>query len=118
MFTLNSSIKVTPDEIHKVIGDHNLHIYQNIWHYSFNDIFQLTNFKLERKKDGRIILYSRAYNSFSPFLMYTNIDSNLFIKKENALQGEFDQGNENYRHLFWFLKTNSFNNFLEKRSKT
>ena len=102
MFKLNNSINVTPDEITKVVRDHNLHIYQNIWHYSFNDIFQQVNFKFERRKGGIEVLYSRAYNSFSPLLIYTNTDSNLLVKENHSTQSEYDQSNENYRHVFWF----------------
>ena len=109
-------MNIPPSEIHKVINDYNLHIYQNIWHYSFNEIFQWTNFKFEKREKAQI-LYSRAYNSFSPLLFYTNDDSKIYIKEENAIQNDYDQDNENYRHIFWQLKIASFNNFLERRSK-
>jgi len=111
-------MNITAGELHKVIEDYNLHIYQNIWHYTFNDIFQQTNFKLEKTKNGIITLYSRPYNSFSPLLTYINVDSDVYLIENNAIQGKYEQSNEDYRHVFWFLKTVSFNDFLERRSKS
>ena len=118
MFMLNNKMNIAPGDVSKVVNDNNLHIYQNIWHYSFNNIFQQVNFKFEKTKDGTITLYSEPHNQFCPLLIYTNTDKKLLLKGKNAVQNEFDQTNENYRQVFWFLKITTFNNFLERRSKT
>ena len=117
MFNFDKTIIIKPTEIIKVITDHNLHIYKNIWHYSFNNDFQKNDFRFEKKKNGTKILYSNAYNSFSPLLIYTNVDSDLFLKVRNAFQDSFDELNKNYRHVFWYLKTITFKSFLERRSE-
>jgi len=117
VFISNNKMNISPGEVLKVVKDNNLHIYQNIWHYSFNDIFQNANFKYEKVKDGTITLYSEPHNQFSPLLIYTNSDKNFFLRERNAIQNEFDQTNEKYRQVFWFFRTTTFNNFLERRSK-
>ena len=114
---LSNKMNITPSEVSKVVNDNNLHIYQNIWHYSFNDDFQQVNFKFEKTKNGIITLYSEPHNQFCPLLIYTNTNQKLLLKERNAIQNEFEQ-NKNYRKVFWFLKTTTFNNFLERRSKT
>ena len=110
-------MNITPGDVSKVVNDNNLHIYQNIWHYSFNNIFQQVNFKFEKVKDGTITLYSQPHNQFCPLLIYTNTDKKNLLEEKNAIQNEFDHTNEKYRQVFWFLKTTTFNNFLEKRSR-
>ena len=83
MFMLNTKMNIASAEVSKVINDNNLHIYQNIWHYSFNDIFQQRNFKFEKSKDGTITLYSESHNQFSPLLIYTNTDEKFLLKEKN-----------------------------------
>ena len=117
MINLNSSLIIKANEIKKVIAEHNLQIYKNIWHYSFNDDFQNIDFKFIRKKNEPKILYSTAYNSFSPLLIYSDSNSDIILKEMNAIQNSFDSLNKNYRHIFWYLKFNDFHDFLEKRSK-
>lgn len=118
MLNFYKSINIKPFEINKVINDYNLHIHKNIWHYSFNAIFQQADFKFVKMKNGVKVLYSRAHNQFSPLLAYTNVDSEIFLKETNAILNSFNELNENYRQIFWFLGINSFHNFLERRSNT
>lgn len=117
MLNFYKPIKIKPNEIHKVIGDHNLRIYKNIWHYSFNEVFQQTDFKFVKMKDGVKILYSKAHNQFSPLLIFSNTESNIALKETNAIQSEFNEENENKRNVFWFLKTLTLQSFLERRTK-
>ncbi len=118
MFSSNKITKVKPNEIQKVIEDYNLHICKNIWHYSFNDEFQKNSFSFGKRKNGEVVLYSKAYNVFAPLLIYTNSDEIIYIQKDNAAQGAFDHKNETSRNVFWFLRTTTFNDFLERRSKS
>ena len=117
ILNLNKPMIVKPSEINKVIEDYNLRIYKNIWHYSYNSKYQLLNFKFEDRKDGTKILYSKSRNIFAPLLIYTNSDSEILLKEDNAIQNPVDQENLLYRHAFWFLKVDTFNAFLERRSK-
>jgi hypothetical protein len=110
-------INIKASEIQKVISDYKLHIYKNIWHYSFNDEFQQNEFKLAKAKDDLKFLYSKAHNQFSPLLVYTNADSRISLKVKNAIISEFNEGDEDYRNIFWFLEIQSFHQFLERRSK-
>ncbi len=118
MLILNKLINIQASEKDKVIQDYNLHIYKNIWHYSFNDNFRRNNFQLEKNSNGQVILFSKAYHIFAPTLIYTNHNKEVLLKKNNALSCEFNPTNKNYRHVFWFLKTTNFNDFLTRRSKT
>ena len=118
MLNLDKPKIIKPQEIRNIINDNNLHIYKDIWHYSYNEKYQQVKFNFEERKDGIKILYSKSRNIFAPLLIYTNSDSDFILEKDNAIQNEVDQENLIYRHAFWFLKINSFHDFLERRSKS
>ncbi len=116
MTNIDKTIFVKPCEISKVIGDYNLHIYKNIWHYSFNESFQCADFKFKEMANGENILYSSAYNQFSPSMIYVNAKSKVFLQEANAIQKEYDPKNKAKRSIYWFLRTDTFYLFLDRRS--
>ena len=101
--------KISQEEVVELIKKYNLKIYKSIWHYSFNDIFK-KNFYLKKKGDT-INLFSKSLNIFCPPLIYTNNDK-VVIKTGNVLTEPYDSKNEARRSVFWYLRTNSFQDFL------
>lgn len=113
-----SKIIINPNEVKKVVGDYDLKVYKNIWHYSFNEMFWKNTFELNKTENGDIFLYSESHNQFSPLLVYTNNLVDVRILKNNNLLDAYNIHDESKRNIYWFLRINSFKDFLERRSKT
>jgi hypothetical protein len=107
--------KISSDKAAELVKEYNLKIYKNIWHYSFNEVFKREFFL--KKKDGIINIFSNPLNQHCPVLLYTNDVDKATVKITNLVDGAFDSKNETPRRVFWYLKTNSFQNFLERNTK-
>lgn len=118
MYLEKSKILIKSSEVNKVISDHNLKIYRNIWHYSFNEMFWKKDFEFNKLENGDIFLHTEAHNQFSPLLLFTNSLIDVKIQKNNHLLENYIAHDETKRNILWFLRINSFNDFLERRSKT
>ena len=108
--------KIFPDKVAEIVREYDLKIYKDIWHYSFNNIFK-RDFFLKKDKDGTINLFSNPLNEFCPALIYTNNINKVIIKTENLINGPYDSKNDIQRRVFWYLKTDSFQDFLERNTK-
>ena len=108
--------KIPAQEAKKVIEDNNLKLYNNIWHYSFNDVFFVNDFNLVKNKNGSIYLYTKPLNHWSPTPLFANF-SNPLLKIKNIIKGEYDSEKRDNRKIFWFLKIESLDSFLERRTK-
>ena len=108
--------KISADKAAEIVKKYDLKIYKNIWHYSFNDIFK-RNFFLKEDKDSIVNLFSKPLNDFCPALIYTNDINKTIIKTNNLINGPYDSKNDIQRRVFWYLRTNSFQNFLERNTK-
>lgn len=119
MFLLISkSLRISANEIERIISDHNLHIYYNIWHYSFNHRFLLDKFVFKKNKNGSIFLYAKPLNHHSPSLVYSNTNTiNHDIILPNLINGSYEPSNTTDRNIFWFLKITSYPEFLERKPK-
>ena len=109
--------KIFFNEATEIIKEENLKIYKNLWHYSFNTVFNKRDFYIQKSNDGIINLFSNPLNEFSPALIYTNDANNVTVRVDNLINGPYDSKNEVKRNVFWYLRTNSFQNFLERNTK-
>jgi hypothetical protein len=116
MFPFSKSLIIKPCEVQKVVLDNRLHIYGDIRHYSFGDEFQRSNFWLKKTGNNNITLYSQTSNESSPLLIYTNNDSKAGILRHNTVLDLYNEHNDTERYVFWFLRVQSFEDFLKKRS--
>ena len=109
--------KISPNKAAEIVKEYDLNVYKNIWHYSFNIDFDKRYFYLKKSKDGTINLFSNPLNEFCPALIYTNNINKVIIKTENLINGPYDSKNDIQRRVFWYLKTDSFQDFLERNTK-
>ena len=100
-----------------IIEQYHLELYNSIWHYSFNAKLLNHDFILKKSFNGDVCLYSKPYNQWSPAPIYTNFNSTHNIRSENIINDLYNQNNSIKRKLFWFLKTKSFDEYLEERTK-
>jgi len=112
----SKSIKIEATKVEQVIIDYDLKIYHDIWHYSFNNIFE-RNFFIKKDKNNIINLFSNPLNQFCPALIYTNNNNKTKIKIKNLITDSYNFENKVQRKVFWYLKIISFQDFLERKTK-
>jgi len=74
------------------------------------------NFYLKKTINGHVFLYTKPYNQWSPAICYVNHNQPVSIKSENIIQVPYLIENKVKRKLFWYLKTNSFDEYLNRRN--
>jgi hypothetical protein len=105
----------------ELIDEYKLKIYKNIWHYSFNRNFLDKDFYIVKDKYGNINLYSEALNQYSPLLLFVNDNGKNIIRynktTNNSILDGYDFLNKEKRNIFWYLRTTTFDEFLDQKTK-
>jgi hypothetical protein len=102
--------------LYDIIEKYQLKLYNDIWHYSFQKNLLKHDYYLKKTLNGKISLYAKPYNQWSPAPIYTNFHSANNIRSKNIINDLYNRNNPTKRKVFWFLRTNSFNEYLEERT--
>ena len=110
--------KIPNSMITDIINEYQLELYNGIWHYSFHDLLLTQEFILKKTINGKIALYSQPYNKWSPAPFFTNFNTNHNIVSNNIVNKKYFRSNSLNNKLFWFLKIDTFTEFLEERTNS
>jgi len=113
--------KISCELTDELIQKHDLKLYRDIWHYSFNKIFFKKDFYLLQNDNGDINLFSQPLNIFTPLPLYVNNNDNRIINltknSHNCILDSYEFLNKEERKIFWYLRTTTFEEFLERKTK-
>jgi hypothetical protein len=115
MFAKNILMK--PDEAFGFAAEHKLRIFRDIWHYTFNPVFQTQDFRLEKTDAGTVLYATEPHSQYDPLLIFASKGCGSHIRKLNAVLAEYDEKDKHERYIYWFLRTGTFNDFLSRRSQ-
>ena len=97
--------------------EYQLELYNNIWHYSYQKSLLKQDFYLKKSINGKVGLFAKPYNQWSPAPLFTNLNSVYKIKSDNIVNQQYNRQNKLKRKIFWFLKLKTFEDYLKERTK-
>lgn len=107
---------ISQEKAIKIINNNKLTIYKDLWHYSYNFTKNAT-YKVINNSGSISLIQNKIYNH-APALIYTKINSTELIKSQNSILLNFDSNDKTQRKIFWFLRINTLEDFLQRRSKS
>lgn len=104
--------KLSNKEAWQIITEEGLLLHQDLWHFSFNPVFDYREYYFDKKNK---VVYSLPLNQWSPMLVY--LKHSFFLPQNNFItEKTFDRNNKEKRKIFWYLHTTTFDDFLNRRS--
>lgn len=100
----------------RLINKQEFKIYENIWHYSFNDILSKNFYKLS-DKEGRINIVKEPFDAWSPVLLYLNYDGPPLVRTKNLIDSAYDKSGPEGNKVFWYLALSTFEDYLKRRDR-